>query len=117
MRGVIFSHGDRAMNRAVLFALAAAVGASVSGCATHKAGAEPPKAGLERFTTDKSHLIGKVEYDRETREMRVQMANSSDWYVYRDVPPGLYESFVKSASKGAFFAKEVKGQFPGRREE
>jgi hypothetical protein len=105
------------MNKMVLFALAAAVGASVSGCATHKAGAEPPKAGMERFTTDKSHLIGKVEYDRESREMRVQMANSSDWYVYRDVPPGLYEAFVKSASKGAFFAKEVKGQFPGRREE
>lgn len=105
------------MNKMVLFALAAAVGASGLGCATHKAAAKPEKSGLERFATDKSQLIGKVEYDRKTREMRVQMANSSDWYVYRDVPPGLYEAFVKSASKGAFYAQEVKGQFPGRREE
>ena len=62
-------------------------------------------------------MIGKVEYDRDTREMRVQMANSSDWYVYRDVPPEVYEAFAKSGSKGAFFVQEVKGQFPGRREE
>lgn len=105
------------MNKMAILVLAALVVASVSGCATHKAAAKPEKSGLERFATDKSQLIGKVEYDRKTREMRVQMANSSDWYVYRDVPPGLYEAFVKSASKGAFFVQEVKGRFPGRREE
>lgn len=105
------------MNKTAVLALAAALAAAAgSGCATHQA-AKPEKSPLERFATDKSHLIGKLEYDRETREMRVQMANSSDWYVYRDVPPGLYEAFVKSASKGAFFVQEVKGQFPGRREE
>ena len=106
------------MNKTAIWAVAAVVVVSGWGCASHRtAGGGRPVAAKEGFLTNQSHLIGRVEYDRETREMRVQMAHSSDWYVYRDVPPELYEAFVKSASKGAFFVQEVKGRFPGRREE
>ncbi len=106
------------MNKTAILAMAAVVAASGWGCASHRAanGGRPATA-KEGFLTNQSHLIGQVEYNRETREMRVQMTHSSDWYVYREVPPELYEAFAKSGSKGAFFVQEVKGRFPGRREE
>lgn len=58
-----------------------------------------------------SELLGKIGYNAETRELRVQMAHSSDWYVYKGVPPEVAEGLWKSKSKGGFFGAHVKGRY------
>ena len=58
-----------------------------------------------------SSLIERVAYDAETRTLSVQMHNSSDTYLYKDVPPSLFEKFLEADSKGAFYVKKIKNQF------
>jgi len=64
-----------------------------------------------------SDLIGRTGYDAETRELRIQMVHSSDWYVYKDVPPEVADEFWKSESKGAFFGARIKGRYEFERKE
>jgi len=58
-----------------------------------------------------SSLIERVAYDAETQTLSIQMHNSSDTYLYKGVPPALFEDFLEADSKGAFYVKKIKGQF------
>lgn len=99
--------------RSVVFAVAALA----AGLAWGAEKAAPAEAAWEGFTAKGSHLVGKVEYLREKGEMRVQLAGSSDWYVYEGVPGEVYDGFAGSKSKGSFYTQNVQGQYHGRREE
>lgn len=89
--------------------LAAAAGAQAwPGKASKEAAAWA--AGRDAAVDD-SELIGRIGYNAETRELRVQMAHSSDWYVYKDVPADVAEGLWKSKSKGGFFGAHVKGRY------
>lgn len=64
-----------------------------------------------------SDLIGRAGYDAEAKELRIQMVHSSDWYIYKDVPPEVADEFWKSDSKGAFFGANIKGRYEYERKE
>ncbi|MBR6021942.1 MAG: KTSC domain-containing protein [Kiritimatiellae bacterium] len=61
---------------------------------------------------DDSELIGRVGYDAEKEELRVQMAHSSDWYIYKGVPAAVAQGLWESKSKGGYFGAHVKGRYP-----
>lgn len=58
-----------------------------------------------------SSLLKKVGYDPETRTLAIQMNNSSDVYLYQDVPPSRFEALLEAESKGAYYVKNIKGKF------
>lgn len=58
-----------------------------------------------------SSLIAKAGYDPATKTLSIQMVNSSDVYSYHPVPQSLYDDFLAADSKGAFYVKNIKGQF------
>jgi len=39
------------------------------------------------------------------------MKNSSDVYLYQDVPQELYDDLLAAESNGGFYVKNVKGKF------
>ena len=45
------------------------------------------------------------------------MVNSSDVYNYQEVPASVYADFLAAESKGAFYVKNIKGQFKTDSEE
>lgn len=49
-------------------------------------------------------------YDPATQVLAVQF-KSGTLYTYSGVPPETYADFMAAESKGAFFAKSVRGQF------
>ena len=58
-----------------------------------------------------SSLIAKVGYNAETEVLAVQMQNSSDVYLYADVPGAVFKEFLSAESKGRYFVDNIKGQY------
>jgi len=63
---------------------------------------------LKAFTHSSS-FIGNVRYNRETQGMRILLNGKA--YNFCNVPERIFDSFEGANSKGAFFAREIKGQF------
>ena len=63
-----------------------------------------------------SSLIAQVGYDEATRQLAIRMHNSSDTYLYKDVPPAVYADFIAADSKGAFYVKNIKGHYDTERQ-
>ena len=57
-----------------------------------------------------STLIKAVGYNLDREEMTVQF-HSGDTYVYRDLSLPVYEALVEAKSAGAFFMRNVRGQY------
>ncbi|HPT16943.1 MAG TPA: KTSC domain-containing protein [Kiritimatiellia bacterium] len=58
-----------------------------------------------------STFLDKVGYDAQAKVLAIQMKNSSDVYLYQDVPQELYDDLLAAESKGGFYVKNVKGKF------
>ena len=58
-----------------------------------------------------SSFLDKVGYDAQAKVLAIQMKNSSDVYLYQDVPQELYDDLLAAESKGGFDVKNVKGKF------
>ena len=43
--------------------------------------------------------------------LAVQMVNSSDIYTYLNVPQSVYDGLMAAESKGAYYVRNIKGQF------
>lgn len=69
------------------------------------------------MTSVDSSLIAKIGYDAESKTLAVQMLNSSDTYLYQNVPASVYDNFLEAKSKGAFFVENIKGKYPHQTEE
>ena len=70
------------------------------------------RAAEIEMTSVESSLLDKVGYDPETKTLVIQMNNSSDRYVYSDVPPAVFKNLMDAPSKGSFYVKKIKGQYP-----
>ena len=68
------------------------------------------------FETTKSSYIAGVGYDPGNQELQVKFTNGTI-YKYFVVPESAYVSLLLAESTGKFFAKEIKGQFSGRKVE
>ena len=64
-----------------------------------------------------SSLIAKAGYDAAAQVLSIQMVNSSDVYNYQEVPASVYADFLAAESKGAFYVKNIKGQYKTDSEE
>ena len=67
------------------------------------------------MTAVESSLLNKVGYDPEAKVLVVQMNNSSDRYFYSDVPQSVFDGLMDAPSKGSFYVKKIKGQYPVER--
>ena len=62
-----------------------------------------------------SSFLDKVGYDAQAKVLAIQMKNSSDVYLYQDVPESIYKGLLAADSKGRYYVKNIKGQFPTER--
>lgn len=74
-------------------------------------------AGMDLIPVAGSSLIRAYGWEPDpaggTGLLQLGFSNGSRWY-YQAVPERLFEDFLFSDSKGAFFHREFKGKFDGR---
>jgi len=63
-----------------------------------------------RYSKEESSLIESVQFDESTWTLDVHMHNKNS-YSYSDVPPEVYDEFLRSPSKGSFYNRNIKGKF------
>jgi len=59
--------------------------------------------------THSSSFVGNVRYDQDEQSMRILLNGTP--YKFCGVPERTFDSFQGADSKGAFFARNIKGQF------
>ncbi len=64
--------------------------------------------GLQNVT---STVIKEVGYDPATKVLTVVMVKDNETYEYKNVPESVYKGMLAAESKGAFFAKNIKGKY------
>lgn len=57
-----------------------------------------------------SSAIRDAVYAADRRELQITFT-SGRIFAYRDVPPAIYEAFMASPSRGAFFNIAIRGRF------
>ncbi len=62
----------------------------------------------------RSSSIKSVGYDPATLSLEVEFEDSTV-YVYSGVPQGVRDEFMAAESKGSFFNRHIKNQYPFRR--
>jgi hypothetical protein len=61
-----------------------------------------------------SSNISAIGYDEEAKELHVSF-NKSGTYIYSNVEPKIFESFISADSKGKFFLANIKPVFTNYR--
>ena len=61
-----------------------------------------------------SSTIKAVAYNSDTRNLFIRFQTGASW-VYEGVPSLIFDHFMKSESKGQFFAKNIKNVFPAKK--
>jgi hypothetical protein len=72
---------------------------------------EPVAAASPALTKVESSLLKQVGYDAATQVLTVTFVDQEGTYEYQKVPESLYKELMAADSKGAFFAKNIKGKF------
>ncbi len=60
-----------------------------------------------RLDTVESNMIHAIGYDPETQILEI-IFNEGSIYQYGDVPPQVYEAFMRAESKGNFFIEHIR---------
>ncbi len=61
-----------------------------------------------------SSVIASYSYCKEAQVLRIVFV-SGMVYLYKGVPPSIFESFKQSGSKGIYFNQFVKNRYPFER--
>ena len=69
---------------------------------------------IERILVDSSN-IKSLGYAEDRQILAVEFIASGAIFHYRGVPLGVFEAFGAATSRGAFFAREIRGKFSGER--
>lgn len=64
-----------------------------------------------RAATLSSSLISRIRYDEDARTLAVRFRDDRA-YLYRDVPPRVFEAMKRAPSAGRYYNEEVKGRYP-----
>lgn len=67
--------------------------------------------GEEWVGNFESSNVNGFGYSKDKQELTVEFIGGAR-YVYRDVPPEVFEGMKAAKSKGVFLAQRVKGYFP-----
>ena len=62
-----------------------------------------------------SSAIEAIGYEPDVRRLHVKFKESGETYVYGDVDLPVYDAFLNSASKGRYFAQEIRAAYAYRR--
>lgn len=57
-----------------------------------------------------SSVIAGYSYDKEEQVLRIVFV-SGMVYLYKGVPPSIFESFKRSGSKGIYFNRFIKNRY------
>ncbi len=68
---------------------------------------------MERQYVDSSN-IKSIGYDPNTSTLEIEFNSGAIWQ-YFDVPESKWYAFESSGSKGSFFPREIKNQYPESR--
>jgi hypothetical protein len=55
-----------------------------------------------------SEAIELAGYDKRVNKLRIKYVGNDSFYDYHDVPPEVYEQFVRADSHGAFVNENIK---------
>ena len=58
-----------------------------------------------------STAVRDIEYDPQSRVLRVTFVPTGKRYAYRHVPFETYDAFIHAFSKGTFFNRFIRDQF------
>lgn len=58
-----------------------------------------------------SRSVAEVGYDPVFRDLHVRYHRSEAYYIYRGVPPHVFQRLMDADSKGAFVNAEIKGNY------
>lgn len=61
-----------------------------------------------------SSVIAGYSYNKDEQILRIVFV-SGLVYLYKGVPPAIFESFKRSGSKGIYFNQFIKNQYPFER--
>ncbi|WP_083856385.1 KTSC domain-containing protein [Reyranella massiliensis] len=62
----------------------------------------------------RSSTIAAVGWNSDTSTLRVAFKSRAS-YDYAKVPKGVYEAFLNAASKGRYFAQNIRDKYPTSR--
>jgi lysyl-tRNA synthetase class 2 len=57
-----------------------------------------------------SSVLSSASYDEGARELRVNFRDAAS-YTYSGISPRLFHALLSAPSKGAFFNRNIRGQF------
>lgn len=66
------------------------------------------------FESIESSLLKEYLFIEEENSLVVKFHNSDNIYYY-NLPPSVFKSFLMSESKGSFFARKIKKNYPWRK--
>lgn len=76
--------------------------------------AKPSEARtITRYAVDSSNLK-TIGYDEPRRILAIEFLSSGHVLHYDGFPPEQFEALSLAASRGQFYAKEIKGKYPAR---
>lgn len=67
---------------------------------------------MPRMHQVESTSIAAVGYDGRTRELFVRFRETGRTYVYQGVAASVFENFLCADSKGIYFNRKIKGEYP-----
>jgi hypothetical protein len=68
---------------------------------------------IERVKIDSSN-ISSVGYAEDRKVLAIQFLTSGLVLHYYDVPVEVFEAFAQAKSRGAFYAKQIRGKFTAK---
>lgn len=69
-----------------------------------------------RVETSDSTCFSEIGYDEYRGVLYVTFRSSGASYVYSEVPNEVWKSLLNAESKGSYYNKEIKGQFPCKKQ-
>ena len=72
--------------------------------------------GVIRVETPESTCFSEIGYDSNHGLLYVTFRSSGASYVYSEVPNVVWKSLLNAESKGGYYNKEIKGQFPCKKQ-
>ena len=74
---------------------------------------------MERVEVHGSSNIAQIGYEEHIRTLEVQFTGrkgaAGSVYQYAGVPPEIWHGLLHSATKGGFFAANIKGVYPAQK--
>jgi len=76
--------------------------------------AQETSKGVKEMPVEQSSFLQHIKYDQQNFQLTVTMKNGGQ-YTHFYVYPSMVDEFMRSPSKGKFYADVIKGKHPANR--